>query len=97
MPIGLQTFDENSKIVVSISDSLGKVLGFGDTGLSNGSIAIPDFAKGRGWYSVTSGAAEFGINQLAPIITQDLTGIRWFFPDFPLLVKTPMKFFYGVR
>jgi hypothetical protein len=102
--IGLETFDELGNPTMAVTDRITKILGTIDTGLSDGSLDVPDLLKGRGWVravaytNTTSPASEIGATVY---IDDNKTTIRWYFtggqdvnPPFSSFRNT--KITYGI-
>lgn len=97
--IGLETFDAFGNPTMAVTDRITKVLGTIDTGLSAGSLDVPELLKGRGWVravaytTTTSPAAEVGATVY---IDTNKTTIRWYF-NGPQDVNPPFSSFRNTK
>lgn len=80
MPAGLECYDDEGNVLVSITDRITKVLGTINTNVSNGSLTVPEFSQGRPWFraaALTQGIA----NETAATVTRSGNTLTWFYPS----------------
>lgn len=54
MPAGIQAYAPDGTLLVSITDKIGKVLGYVDTGTSSGSLTNPALARAGAFFLISS-------------------------------------------
>lgn len=78
MPQGMQVWDANGVLIMDITDNLPRFIGSVNTGVIAGSVAIPDFAGGRGFaYSTDVTGTYPGDAVNRPIFQVSTSGISW--------------------
>lgn len=80
MPAGLECFADDGTVLVSITDRVTKILGTVNTNLSNGSLNVADFSKGRPWFravAFTTGIA----NETPATVTRSGNILSWYYPS----------------
>lgn len=98
MAAGLQCFSSTGAQVVSITDNLCRFIGQIDTGTVAGSVAVPEFANGRGFvYTLDSGGTGFNPIEAVtrPNVEISTSGFSWSFPSGPPTLKS-LPVIYGV-
>lgn len=87
MPAGLQCFDAQGNLIFDANSNTTRILGSVNTGTSNGSITVPEFATRKGWatidYIVTD-TSNFGPLYMSglPQIAINGTVLSWAFNGF---------------
>lgn len=98
MPAGLQTFDAAGNIIIDTSTRVGTLLGVVDTGKSDGSLAVPAFALGTPFWSITS--LDSSYTMYAPSVEvgylDGVYRIRWVFKDSGASYNNTFRITYGV-
>lgn len=61
MTAGVEAYAPDGTLIFSITDKVGKVLGYLDTGTSNGSLNVPALSGKRSFY-IKSQSAFAGVN-----------------------------------
>ncbi|ROL86475.1 hypothetical protein BK640_29310 [Pseudomonas protegens] len=99
MPQGLEVYDENGLLVIAVTDRITKILGSIDSGLSSGSLNVPELALGRPWVRAicyTNGT----VNEAPAAVSLNGTVISWAFTSYnsdpPNQVRRNTKITYGV-
>lgn len=102
MPTGLQVFDATGTIMLDATTRTGVILGdLASTGKSNGSLSVPGFALGQGFYICNPAPGWYWSSEQAdsraPTITISGTTLSWTFTKNGDAFNIPFRIFYGVR
>lgn len=101
MPIGLEVYDANKKLIISVTDRITKILGSVYTNGAAGSISVPELSKGKPWAnSIVVDGGNAG-PLVGALVTISGTTISWSYNDGynlppPLAVRKNSKITYGI-
>lgn len=88
---GLQTFDENGKLIVEITDRLPRILGQVRTNKLDGSVTVD--TEGNFFYQIVR--MNFTLADCPPRIVAQGNKLSWFYLD-AYQVRSDVIIFYGV-
>lgn len=92
MGAGLQVFDASGEIVSDDSTQIGRVLGYVDTGTSDGSLTNATLAEGKPWYQIMG--LDVGYYCLLAEVSFSGTTMSWTFNGSTY--KNSCRIIYGV-
>lgn len=75
MPAGIQCWDAAGNLTLDMTDRIVKVLGVVDTGTGGGSIWVPGFSAGTGWFYAA--AVDGGMRASPPTTTINGNTLSW--------------------
>jgi hypothetical protein len=93
---GLLVNDEGGNPIVNVADRLGRIIGSVSVGTTNGSIVVPEFSMGIGFYFLRANGPQQGT--FPPTITIVGNVLSWSQPSGynSAWDKTPGTIFYGI-
>jgi len=92
----LQVFDESGGVIVDVTTNLVRIIGSITITTASGSLSIPEFSTGRGWYFAVDGTPDGTfIYSAVCSVTITTSGLSWSY-TIAQVPQRPLRVFYGV-
>lgn len=84
MPAGLQTWDANGNLKLDTDYNMGQIIYIFNTGVANGSVAVPNIGNGVPFIFVEENSADLSLVTLysMPNVYISNGAVYWSFVDF---------------
>jgi len=95
MSQGLQIWDANGQLILDTTYRVARRLGTVTTGMSNGSLNIPDLSQGQPFF-ISEALRDPGSYYVIPSVSISGTTLSWSFPSQYPEQRNSMSVTYGV-